>query len=639
MRTVLRFLCVVVVMGIMTRASAQVHFTASLSGSQEPTPVNATASGTGSFMLNDSLTELKYVVSYRGLSGTLSVGGHFHVGSLGVSGPIVRNIASAGDPASATFSGTWRKTDSQPLTTALVESLLVGKIYVNFHTSANTGGEIRGQLVLNTPLLFVASLSGANEPTPVNTPATGTGAFILSTDRSQLKYDISYRGLSGPLSAGGHFHAGPPGVVGPVVRAITGGGPPPDTTFSGVWSSSDGTQPLTSALVDSLFAGKIYVNFHTTANGGGEIRGPLRLISGTGFAIRLSGANEPTPVATPGRGTGWLWLNSGRTRANYEITYHSLTGNLSAGGHFHAAPPGVNGPIVRNIASGGAPPDTTFAGSWNSTDGTQPLTAALVESLLAGRSYANFHTLANGGGEIRGQVELETGVGFTATLDGSQEPTPVNTSATGTASVVLNPARTQIDYSITYLGLSGPLSAGGHFHAGPPGVVGPVVKNVASGGARADTTISGVWTTSDGTQPLTSALIDSLFSGKLYLNFHTTANGGGEIRGQLRFGSDVVVTAVEVVSDKAPSSFNLSQNYPNPFNPSTTIAFDIERTEHVSLRVYNLLGQEVATLLDEVKQPGSYKANFNANALTTGVYFYRLSTDNFVETRKMVLLK
>lgn len=618
---------------------AQIHFVANLSGSQEPTQVNTPAAGTGSFTLNDDLTELKYVITYQGLSGTLSAGGHFHVGPAGVNGPIVKNVASAGESASATIAGSWKSTDSQPLTRALVESLLVGKIYVNFHTSANPGGEIRGQLVLTTGLYFVATLSGSQEPPPVSTPASGTGAFVLVPDRSQLKYDITYRGLSGTLSAGGHFHSAATGVNGPIVRNIASGGGAASATISGSWTSSDGTQPLTSALIDSLVAGKIYVNFHTSANPGGEIRGQLQLVGGSGFTARLSGAQENPPVTTGGSGTGWIWINDKRTEVKFEVSYFGLSGNLSAGGHFHAARTGINGGVVRNIASAGDSSSNTVSGSWKSTDASQPLTTALVESLLAGKTYINFHTSTNPGGEIRGQVDPATGLGFTARLDGTQENPPVSTAASGTAAVVLNAEKNQITYDVTYQGLSGTLSAGGHFHAAPRGVNGSIVRNVASGGLAASATLAGTWAVSDGTQPLTTALIDSLIAGKLYINFHTTANAGGEIRGQVGFGSDVV-TAIERISDQVPETFQLFQNYPNPFNPSTSISFSVPSQMRLSLKIYNMLGQEIAALLDEVGQAGSFTLTFDASSLPSGVYFYRLLGEHgLVRTQKMTLLK
>jgi hypothetical protein len=99
-------------------------------------------------------------------------------------------------------------------------------------------------------------------------------------------------------------------------------------------------------------------------------------------------------------------------------------------------------------------------------------------------------------------------------------------------------------------------------------------------------------------------------------------------------------TSVAQNANVLPTEFILFQNYPNPFNPSTTINFDLPKTARVSLKVYNILGQLVATLLDGVKQAGSYNVSFNAPDLGSGVYFYRVVTDGGgAVTRKMVLLK
>lgn len=83
----------------------------------------------------------------------------------------------------------------------------------------------------------------------------------------------------------------------------------------------------------------------------------------------------------------------------------------------------------------------------------------------------------------------------------------------------------------------------------------------------------------------------------------------------------------------------LSQNYPNPFNPNTVINFEIPKQSNVLLKVYDLLGNEIATLLNEEKVAGSYNVDFDATALSNGVYFYRLQAGSFVETKKMTLLK
>ncbi|MFZ2323383.1 MAG: T9SS type A sorting domain-containing protein [Ignavibacteriaceae bacterium] len=89
------------------------------------------------------------------------------------------------------------------------------------------------------------------------------------------------------------------------------------------------------------------------------------------------------------------------------------------------------------------------------------------------------------------------------------------------------------------------------------------------------------------------------------------------------------------------SDFSLSQNYPNPFNPSTTISYHISKREFVSLKIYDLIGNEIAVLLNEEKTPGSYNVQFSINnlQLSSGAYFYRLKAGNYIETKKMILLK
>lgn len=103
-------------------------------------------------------------------------------------------------------------------------------------------------------------------------------------------------------------------------------------------------------------------------------------------------------------------------------------------------------------------------------------------------------------------------------------------------------------------------------------------------------------------------------------------------------GTPTVSTGVSRSADIV-RDYSLGQNYPNPFNPSTTITFDIPKAGMTALRVYNILGQEVTTLINSVMTSGSHQVQFNAAQLGSGVYFYKLQSGNFVETRKMVLLK
>lgn len=93
------------------------------------------------------------------------------------------------------------------------------------------------------------------------------------------------------------------------------------------------------------------------------------------------------------------------------------------------------------------------------------------------------------------------------------------------------------------------------------------------------------------------------------------------------------------ISTQVPSSFSVSQNYPNPFNPSTTIKFDIVKTEKIKLIIFDALGRIVETLVNEQLQPGSYSVDWNAAQYPSGVYFYRLTAVNFTETKRMTLVK
>jgi len=99
------------------------------------------------------------------------------------------------------------------------------------------------------------------------------------------------------------------------------------------------------------------------------------------------------------------------------------------------------------------------------------------------------------------------------------------------------------------------------------------------------------------------------------------------------------INSVENNTSEIPTEFALEQNYPNPFNPSTTIKFSILHSQFSSLKVYDTIGREVETLLSKNLQPGTYEVNFDAGNLSSGVYFYKLTTDEFTKIKKMMLLK
>jgi len=111
--------------------------------------------------------------------------------------------------------------------------------------------------------------------------------------------------------------------------------------------------------------------------------------------------------------------------------------------------------------------------------------------------------------------------------------------------------------------------------------------------------------------------------------------------GPLRWDSasvNIVITGVSSNSSN-PTSFMLYNNYPNPFNPTTIIKYSIPEVSFTSLIIYNELGKEVSTLINETKSAGTYEVEFNASNLSSGVYYYKLQAGTFTETKKMILAK
>lgn len=105
-----------------------------------------------------------------------------------------------------------------------------------------------------------------------------------------------------------------------------------------------------------------------------------------------------------------------------------------------------------------------------------------------------------------------------------------------------------------------------------------------------------------------------------------TVNGGGTV-------------SVQNISSEVPSAYSLKQNYPNPFNPTTNIRYALPKNGMVKLVVFDALGREVETLVNESQQAGTYEAKFNGAALTSGVYFYKLSAGDFTDTKRMLIIK
>ncbi len=665
---------------------SQVLFTASLNGNNEVPAVTTKGAATAWAVLSPDMTSLTFHITYAQLDSTFTAA-HFHSGKAGANGGVVFPITTF---HGNTATGTWNN-----LPDSIITQLLNGGIYMNVHSMAHPNGEIRGQLHPVNGIGYTAMLNASQETPATTSNATGTAWAVLSDKGSMVSYSITVAGLSSNFSAA-HFHVGPTGVSGGVVHPVSF----TDSSAIGTWTDVPDT------LITKFINNGLYLNVHTTNNPGGEIRGQLTHQGEISFKADLDGDQETPAVTTPALGTAWAVLSSDMKSLSYDVTYANLDSNFTAG-HIHLGAKGISGGVIQPLSF----MNNNAMGEWNN------LPDSIVKHLIKEDLYVNVHSMKHPGGEIRGQLEMNTGIGFTAHLNGDQETPPVTTNAMGTGWFSLD--NDSLYFQITFAGLSSAFSAA-HFHMAAMGASGGVVKPLSF----TDSTLNSVWA------DISSANLLALVQGNIYVNVHSGNNPNGEIRGQVLFTNVISgnvpveltsfnvslnknsvellwITATETnnsgfeierstdninfmkigyikgngtsseyhaykfidnkisktgkfyyrlkqinldgtfeyskvinIALSSPGKFELSQNYPNPFNPITTISFNLPEKAIVTLRVYNILGQQVAVLLNGQKEAGVYQVNFDGANLASGIYIYKLSTNTGISaTKKMTLLK
>lgn len=377
--------------------SAQIeHFSARLTGDQEVPPVATGADGWAIVTVDHATNRVDVFAHSIGIT---AVAAHLHAAAIGVNGPVM--LPLSGGPQ------TW--TGSAVLAPAQVAAITAGTTYVNLHSAAHPGGEIRGQALAEKTTRFTAVLDATQSVPPVPSGATGTMTAFLHEPSRVVVYELIVSGVSGIAA---HIHTGASGVNGPVLVPLSGG----PTRWCGV------SGRLSDTGLADLLAGNLYVNTHSAAFPGGEIRGQL-LSDPADFRAALDGAQEVPPVATAARGRACVGLNP-----DGSLTYRvEVVGLVGTAAHFHAALPGSNGPVVVPLAGG----PTVWSGT------SAPLSAAQIADVRAGRWYTNVHTAAHPGGEIRGQVELTDlpstfGMGCPATTSGAPEIGSTGIACVGT---------------------------------------------------------------------------------------------------------------------------------------------------------------------------------------------------------------
>lgn len=487
-------------------AQAQfVYLKGVLSGGNEETPNASPATGVVIVKFNTLNNQLELFGHYRDLSATIS-GSHIHEAPVGASGPVRVTLTNSGGTTGWLSSLT-------TLTDAQETELIAGNMYVNVHSTAFPGGEIRSQLsfTMGETEYLTARLQGSQEVPPRPSAANGQAVALLDKASNTLFLTGSYQYLTNTIS-GSHVHAGLPGTNGGVIITLVNSG-----SNSGILEA---VATVTDAQETQIATGGTYVNVHSTTFPGGEIRGQLTNYSQqTFFANVLSGANETTPNASTAKGTVIVRYDPFTNMLELTGDYQGLSGAIS-GSHLHGpAAPGADAGVLYTVNNTGG------------TSGTLSLSTTITEAqeadLYSGLLYVNVHSTAFPGGEIRTQL-FNTSVGqsyyFTGFLQGSQEVPASGSAGTGTVSSLLDAVTGNIFITGSFSGLGSNATAA-HLHQQRPGQNGGVILPLSISLSTSGTV------TGSGT--LTAAQADAVKNGAGYVNIHSDLIPSGELRAQL----------------------------------------------------------------------------------------------------------
>lgn len=323
-----------------------------------------------------------------GDGATHSIGGTL-AGSVG---PVVVRLNGGNDitmtgPGAFTFANSLNGGDAYSVTASGAQNCNVS------NGSGTASSNVSNITITCTSVVRSATLVGAAENPPVTTSASGRGAIVVNPTTREISGGLTFSGLT-PSAGGHHIHqapAGNPNANGPVIIPLV-------LAADGRTATVPAGRVLTAAQYDALVAGELYMNVHTAANPGGEIRGQLTLRSNlTAGLASLTGAQEVPPVTTAAAGRGTIVFDSATRGVIIAYTTHDVGSPTVA--HIHTGAAGVSGPAnVMTLNSG--------PGIFTGTVGAM-LSAQNVTDINAGNTYFNVHSTAHPGGEIRGQVVIQ----------------------------------------------------------------------------------------------------------------------------------------------------------------------------------------------------------------------------------------
>jgi hypothetical protein len=276
----------------------------------------------------------------------------------------------------------------------------------------------------------------------------------------------------------------------------------------------------------------------------------------------MTGAQEVPAVATSATGQGTFVISADGSTITYLVTYSGLSGAVTAA-HIHTGAAGIGGGILLPLAAGPSPMSGTLTAANFTASGAVTTFAEAVAAIRAGTTYFNLHTAAHPSGEIRGQM-LAAGNAYFADLNGHQENPDVATAATGTGIAVISADASTVTYLVTYSGLSGTLNAS-HIHTGAVGSNGGVILPITAGPSPMSGTLTSAVFTASGAVTTFAQAVAAIQAGTTYFNLHTSANPGGEIRGQIG------VTVAAPAPTPAPTPEPTAAPTAAPTLPPTTV--------------------------------------------------------------------
>ena len=505
-----------------------------LSGAQEVPEVETFAAGRAAITLDQASGAIVVHVQVEELDDASQA--HVHEGYAGANGPVLVPLQHDGMDA-----GHWFAEGTQ-LNAAGLAAFAAGQLYVNVHSQANPDGEIRGQIVPEGITLLRVELTGEQEVPAVDTNADGLAALTLDTAGALLTIHVNTRRIDDASAS--HLHSAFAGVNGPIEIGLIQDGSNPSHWFAEEEAVS---VPQLEALLD----GATYVNVHSPAHPGGEIRGQV-IPDGILFAFGgLEGSQQVPPVATDAGGTFAVTVD---TMDSTLVAHVNATGvDDAVAAHLHDGYAGVNGPIAIGLEQ-----DPANVGHWSVVGA--PVDATALAAIGAGGYYVNVHTPANPGGEVRGQLAPPPIEVLFTSLSGDQEVPAVASGAGGLAASTVDRETGALTLHLNATGADDATAS--HIHLGYAGQNGPVLI-----GLEQDAGNAGHWFVAGG--ELDADGLAGYLAGQLYVNLHTPANPGGEIRGQIAprdirvlfsamDGDQVVPPVITVASGLAATTADLA---------------------------------------------------------------------------------